>query len=167
VVLDGVAMDRVSRESRYLAAKLSMLRQAVANGVIKLTKIATELNPADIFTKPLVGEGLDRARRLVLGHPPSATPKVVGDSGPRGKPKAKVGTAAPKAEAVAIAAPKARAAALVVVKRKKVKVARLTTATTKKENGKSARKVRMAAVEAVETAAAGSDWGLPLGPGWH
>jgi hypothetical protein len=70
VVLDGVAMDRVSRESRYLAAKLSMLREAVANGVIRLVKIATALNPADIFTKPLVGAGLARARGIVLGHGP-------------------------------------------------------------------------------------------------
>jgi hypothetical protein len=67
VVLDGVAMDRVSRESRYLAAKLSMLREAVANGVIQLEKIPTALNPADIFTKPLVGAGLKSARALVLG----------------------------------------------------------------------------------------------------
>jgi hypothetical protein len=73
VVLDGVAMDRVSRESRYLAAKLSMLRSASANGVINLAKIPTQENPADIFTKPLVGAALAHARGLVLGHAPAAS----------------------------------------------------------------------------------------------
>jgi hypothetical protein len=69
VVLDGVAMDRVSRESRYLATKFSMVREAVADSIIILVKIATKLNPADIFTKALVGAALLRARALVLGHP--------------------------------------------------------------------------------------------------
>jgi len=68
VVLDGVAMDRVSRESRYLATKLAMLRQAVVDGVIRLVKVATKFNPADIFTKALVGGALRVCRALVLGH---------------------------------------------------------------------------------------------------
>ena len=68
VVLAGVAMDRVSRESRYLATRLAMLRQAVADGVIVLHKIDTNANPADIFTKPVVGETLRRLRAMVLGN---------------------------------------------------------------------------------------------------
>ena len=67
VVLSGVSMDRVSRESRYLATRLAMLRQAVADGVITLRKIDTHVNLADIFTKPLVGAALKRLRALVLG----------------------------------------------------------------------------------------------------
>ena len=64
----GVAMDRVTRESRYLATRLAMLRPAVADGIITLRKIGTKTNPADIFTKPLVGETLRRLRALGLGH---------------------------------------------------------------------------------------------------
>ena len=56
VVLADLAMDRVSRESRYLTTRLAMLRQAVADGIITLRKIDTKTNPADIFTKPLFGE---------------------------------------------------------------------------------------------------------------
>ena len=68
VVLAGVAMDRVTRESRYVATRLAMLRQAVADGIIALRKIDTKTNPADIFTKPLVGETLRRLRAMCLGH---------------------------------------------------------------------------------------------------
>ena len=71
VVLSGVAMDRVSRESRYLSTRLAMLRQGVYDRVITLLKIKTEDNPADIFTKPLVGAMFRRLRALVLGlNPP-------------------------------------------------------------------------------------------------
>ena len=66
-VLSGVAMDRVSRESRYLATRLAMLRQAVSDGVVAMRKIDTSVNPADIFTKPVVGAALHRLRALVLG----------------------------------------------------------------------------------------------------
>ena len=67
-VLAGVAMGRVTRESRYLATRLAMLRQAVADGTITLRKIDTKTNPADIFTKPLVGETPRCLRALGLGH---------------------------------------------------------------------------------------------------
>ena len=68
VVLAGVAMDRVSHKSRYLATRLAMLRQAVADGVIILRKIDTSANPAGIFTKPLVGETSRLLRAMDLGH---------------------------------------------------------------------------------------------------
>ena len=68
VVPAGVAMDRVSRESRYLATRLAMLRQAVADGVIILRKIDTKTNPADIFTKPLVEKTPRRLRAMSPGH---------------------------------------------------------------------------------------------------
>ena len=68
VVLAGVAMDRVTRESRHVATRLAMLRQAVADGIITLRKIDTKTNPADIFTKPLVGETPRRLRAMCLGH---------------------------------------------------------------------------------------------------
>jgi hypothetical protein len=72
VVISSVAMDRVSRESKYLAAKLAMIRGAVEDKKIVLTKVPTALNTADIFTKALVGAALRRCRALVLGHPPAA-----------------------------------------------------------------------------------------------
>jgi len=67
VVLSGVAMGLVSRESRYPATRLEVLRQAVAGSVLTLRKIDTHDNPADIFTKPLVGAALRRLRAFVLG----------------------------------------------------------------------------------------------------
>ena len=96
-VLSGVEMDRVSRESRYLATRLAMMRQAVADGVIILRKIATSDNPADIFTKPLVGAALQRIRGLVFGLESGSNPLEVRgdppgklDAGPvlKGKPAA-------------------------------------------------------------------------------
>ena len=77
-VLSGVAMGRVSRESRYLATRLAMLRQASADGVIDLRKIGTSDNAADIFTKPVVGAALRRLRALVLGN---EVPPVVSSTG--------------------------------------------------------------------------------------
>jgi hypothetical protein len=123
VVLDGVAMDRVSRESRYLAAKLSMLREAVANGVITLTKIATAFNPADIFTKPLVGEALARARGLVLGHLPSA-PKSLQAVGAGAATK-------PAALGVRVAGTKAKTGAVAWRKPKKGKAKKAAAAATR------------------------------------
>ena len=67
-VMAGVAMDRATRESRYLPTPLAMLRPAVADGIIILRKTDTMTNPADIFTKPLVGETLRRLRAMCLGH---------------------------------------------------------------------------------------------------
>ena len=76
-VLSGVEMDRVSQESRYLATRLAMMRQAAADGVIILRKIATSDNPADIFTKPLVGAALRHVRDLALGLKPGGEPLEV------------------------------------------------------------------------------------------
>jgi len=80
VVISGVAMDRVSRESKYLAAKLAMVREAVHDGKIELAKVPTALNTADIFTKALVGVALRRCRALVLGHPLGPDETNVADS---------------------------------------------------------------------------------------
>jgi len=65
--LSGVAVDRASRESRYLATRLAVLWQAVGEGVITLQKINTRDNPAEILTKPLLSAALRRLRALVLG----------------------------------------------------------------------------------------------------
>jgi hypothetical protein len=66
--LSGVAMEKVSDNMRYLAARYAMLRysQDVSND-IELTKIDTKDNVADGFTKPLQGADFARSRAQMLG----------------------------------------------------------------------------------------------------
>jgi len=65
--LSSVAVGRASRESRYLATRLAVLRQAVGDGVIALRKADARDDPAGILKKPLVGAALRWLRALVLG----------------------------------------------------------------------------------------------------
>ena len=69
-VLSGAEMERVSCEMRYMAARLSMLRDAQAAGAAKLEKVGTKDNLADIFTKPLVGPQFARLRDFIMGRTP-------------------------------------------------------------------------------------------------
>ena len=66
-VINGAEMERVTRQMRFIAARYSMLRQAVAGGRIELAKVDTTLNKADNFTKALTGEVFFRCRALVMG----------------------------------------------------------------------------------------------------
>ena len=66
-VIGGAEMERVTKQMRFMAARYSMLRSAIASKKIKLHKVESSLNKADIFTKPLVREDFERARALVLG----------------------------------------------------------------------------------------------------
>jgi hypothetical protein len=52
-VTDGAGMDRVSRQQRFQAARLGMLRQWVADRVLRLTKTHTRDMRADILTEPV------------------------------------------------------------------------------------------------------------------
>jgi hypothetical protein len=52
-VTDGVKMERVSRQQRFQAARLGMLRQWQLDRVLKLLKTDTEDMRADILTKPV------------------------------------------------------------------------------------------------------------------
>jgi hypothetical protein len=52
-VLDGATTDRVTRASRWMAARLAILRQMVANNITRLVKVPTETHIPDIFTKPI------------------------------------------------------------------------------------------------------------------
>ena len=54
-VLHGTATEQVSREMKYLAAKLAIVQQARAHGKIRTIKIDESVHPADILTKPLQG----------------------------------------------------------------------------------------------------------------
>ena len=52
-VMDGTTMDRISRQQRFQAARIAMLRQWVADRILKLQKTSTDDMRADILTKPV------------------------------------------------------------------------------------------------------------------
>ena len=54
--LAGPNRDRVSRGSRYIAARLAMVREAIQDGQLKPTKVSGKGRRADGCTKPLTGE---------------------------------------------------------------------------------------------------------------
>ena len=66
-VLLGRESERIQRDSRYMAARLAMLRDAEALGEVELAKIKSADNKADLFTKPLVGASFKSLRAKVLG----------------------------------------------------------------------------------------------------
>ena len=69
-VTDGAGMDRVSRLQRFQAARLGMLRQWVADRILRLTKTHTRDMRADILTKPVnpVSEFAPRQSLLLCGY---------------------------------------------------------------------------------------------------
>jgi len=72
VALAGPLRDRVGRGSRYLAARLAMVRQSIQDGQIKPTKVPGEGHRADGFTKPLTGaafRAFAAANRLLRDQP--------------------------------------------------------------------------------------------------
>jgi hypothetical protein len=84
--LQGTQMENVPQDQRYLAARRAVLRQAaIEEKVVRLLKVATDDNPADIFTKPLEGAQFFKLRAMILGisaedlalsAPPVATSKL-------------------------------------------------------------------------------------------
>ena len=68
--LQGTQMENVPMEQRYLAARRHVLRQAaIEEKVVLLLKVATDDNPADIFTKPLEGAQFLKLRDIIMGCP--------------------------------------------------------------------------------------------------
>ena len=67
VVLDGTRCRRVSNASKWMCTRYAMVRQAEENGAAIPTKCASELNDADIFTKPLTGAAFARAQASIMG----------------------------------------------------------------------------------------------------
>ena len=65
--LAGPMRDRVSRASRYLAARLAMVRQSIQDGQIAPIKVPGVGHRADGFTKPLVGEAFRTFAAANLG----------------------------------------------------------------------------------------------------
>ena len=51
-VTDGAAMERVSRQQRFQAARIAMLRSWVADHILRLLKTHTDDMRAEILPKP-------------------------------------------------------------------------------------------------------------------
>ena len=64
-VIDGAKMERVSRASRWLAARQAILREMTAARLTRLVKVDADVHTADISTKPVTGP--DRFRLLRAG----------------------------------------------------------------------------------------------------
>jgi len=70
-VIDGTTMDRVSHQSRWLAARQAILRLMIADYITCLVKVNTDLHVPDIFTKPVTDPlRLRRLRDALLGSAP-------------------------------------------------------------------------------------------------
>ena len=65
-VTDGEKMERVSRQQRFQAARLGMLRQWQLDRVLKLLKTDTEDMRADILTKPVNPLAKFMPKRMLL-----------------------------------------------------------------------------------------------------
>ena len=71
-VLHGTAAEQVSREIKYLAAKLSVVQGARSEGKIKPEKTDEGCHPVEILTKPLQGKEFEFKRGRLVG--PRFTP---------------------------------------------------------------------------------------------
>jgi len=65
-ITQGVQMEHVSRQQRFQAARLAMMRQWVDDGIISLVKTDTRYMRADILTKPLNPGSDYRAKQSLL-----------------------------------------------------------------------------------------------------
>ena len=57
-VFHRTATGQISREMKYLAARLAIVQEARAHGKIRTMKIDECLHPAGILTQPLAGRGI-------------------------------------------------------------------------------------------------------------
>ena len=69
-VTDGSSMERMSRATRFLAAKYAMVRWGIACRAITLGQVSSEDQIADIVTKAIVGARFYSLRARVLGLRP-------------------------------------------------------------------------------------------------
>ena len=69
-VTDGSSMERMTRATRWLAAKYAMVRWGIACRAIALGIVSSKDQIADIVTKPLVGMRFYSLRVRVLGLRP-------------------------------------------------------------------------------------------------
>ena len=66
-VTDGSSMERMTRATRWLAAKYAMIRWGTACRAINLGQVSSEDMVADILTKAIVGARFYTLRARVLG----------------------------------------------------------------------------------------------------
>jgi len=67
--LQGTEMENVPAKQRYLSARRAMLRQVCTEeGIVRFLKVATDDNPADLFTKPLEGDQFVKLRAILMGR---------------------------------------------------------------------------------------------------
>jgi uncharacterized protein YeaO (DUF488 family) len=65
--LDIAPIQKLRRRTKHINVKFHYFRSAVMQGNITITKIATEDQLADIFTKPLAVTLFVKLRRLIMG----------------------------------------------------------------------------------------------------
>ena len=65
---NGAAMEKVSRNMKYMSARYAVLRQSEHAGATALTKAGTKANIADIFTKPLSALTHNKFAAFLIGH---------------------------------------------------------------------------------------------------
>jgi hypothetical protein len=58
---------RMSPRSKHIAVPYHFFREHVANGTIQIHKVASEVNPADLFTKGLDRVKFQALRKLLMG----------------------------------------------------------------------------------------------------
>ena len=75
-VVNGTALERVVRTSRWQAARYGMMRWGIETRSIELTKKDARIMVADILTKPLTGALFNTLRAAILGLPQEATTMV-------------------------------------------------------------------------------------------
>ena len=54
--------------SKHIDIRFHFIREKIQEGLVNLSHIATDLNMADIFTKPLTTEVFTRLRRMFMGY---------------------------------------------------------------------------------------------------
>jgi hypothetical protein len=71
-VVDGAALERLTRTSRWLSMRYAMMRWGVDNRVIALCKKAAADNTGDLTTKPVCGTLFFRLRSRIMGQAPGS-----------------------------------------------------------------------------------------------
>ena len=69
-VVDNANSDKIHRDSRHIAMRLSWIRKLVTASLIRVRKIATSANVADVFTKELPPASHRRFRAVLMGDAP-------------------------------------------------------------------------------------------------
>ena len=81
-VLDGYECERLTKATRWMAMRYAMIRWGTACKSIDPTKLSTDENPADGFTKCLTGPRFVAARAFLLLGYPTADPPPAAEAHP-------------------------------------------------------------------------------------